>query len=61
MPGRMGGRRRTVQNLEVVKVLEDKNILLIKGSVPGFRGARLLVRSAKKARKTVAGEKAQKS
>ncbi len=60
MPGRMGGRRRTVQNLEVVKVLEDKNILLIKGSVPGARGARLLVRSAKKSR-TVAAEKAQKS
>ncbi len=61
MPGRMGGWRRTVQNLQVVKVLEDKNILLIKGSVPGARGTRLLVRSAKKGGKTNAGKKAQKS
>ncbi len=61
MPGRMGASRRTVQNLKVVKVLEDKNILLIKGSVPGARGTGLLVRAAKKGGKTAAGQNAQKS
>ncbi len=35
MPGRMGGSRCTIQNLEVVKVIEDKNLLLIKGCIPG--------------------------
>jgi large subunit ribosomal protein L3 len=35
MPGRMGGKNVTVQRIEVVKVLEDKNLLLLKGSIPG--------------------------
>ncbi len=51
MPGRMGGRRRTVQNLSVVKVVEDKNLLLVRGSIPGANGDYVLVRSAKKAKK----------
>jgi large subunit ribosomal protein L3 len=38
MPGRMGGRRITVKNLEVLKVDPDKNLLLISGAVPGHRG-----------------------
>lgn len=37
LPGRMGGRQRTVQNLRVVQVDGDKNILLVRGSVPGPR------------------------
>lgn len=35
MPGRMGGRRCTVQNLEIIDVILEKNIILIKGCVPG--------------------------
>lgn len=35
MPGRMGGSRCTVQNLKIVKVIEEKNLILIKGCVPG--------------------------
>jgi len=35
LPGQMGNERVTVRNLEVVKVLEDKNVILIKGAVPG--------------------------
>lgn len=35
MPGRMGGKKCTIQNLEVVKVIEDKNLILIKGCIPG--------------------------
>lgn len=51
MPGHMGQRQRTVQNLSVAKVLEDKNLLLIRGSVPGATGDFVIIRSAKKARK----------
>lgn len=51
MPGHMGDVRRTVQNLRVVKVLEDKNLLLVSGSVPGATGDLVIIRSAKKARK----------
>lgn len=51
MPGHMGQRRRTVQNLSVIKVLEDKNLLLVRGSVPGAVGDYVIIRSAKKARK----------
>ena len=35
LPGRMGGVKRTVGNLKVVKIIEDKNIILVAGSVPG--------------------------
>lgn len=51
MPGHMGDRRRTVQNLEVVRVIADRHLLLVRGSVPGPNGAELLVRTAKKAPK----------
>lgn len=50
MPGHMGQRSRTVQNLEVVKVLADKNLLLVRGSVPGATGDLIIIRSAKKAK-----------
>ena len=46
MPGRMGGDQRTVQNLEVVKIVADKNLILIKGSIPGSRGGLVTVRTA---------------
>lgn len=45
MAGRTGGERRTVQNLEVVKVLPEENLILIKGAVPGFNGATVLILS----------------
>ncbi len=48
MPGHMGVKQRTVQNLDVIKVIEDKNILLISGSFPGGKGEDVLVRDAKK-------------
>lgn len=46
MPGRMGGRRITTRNLEVVQVDPEKNILVVKGSVPGVKGALITIRSA---------------
>eukprot|EP00605_Chrysophyceae_sp_TOSAG23-4_P001437 GSChrysophyteH1.ASY1.ANO1.1565.1 assembled CDS len=39
MPGRMGGKRRTVQNLQVVKVDPTRNVIYVKGSVPGAKGS----------------------
>jgi large subunit ribosomal protein L3 len=48
MPGHMGNERRTVQNLRVVKVLPEKNILLVKGAIPGANGDDVIVRSATK-------------
>lgn len=48
LAGRMGGRRVTIQNLEVVKVDVDKNVILVKGSVPGPKKSLVIVRSAVK-------------
>ena len=50
MSGQMGNVRRTAQNLEVVRVDADRNLLLIRGAVPGHSGARVVVRPAVKAR-----------
>ena len=48
MAGRMGGKRVTVQNLEVVKVDVERNLLVVKGSVPGPRNGMLMIRKAVK-------------
>ena len=50
MAGHMGSERVTVQNLEVVRVDAEKNLLLIKGAVPGAPGSNLIVRPAVKAK-----------
>jgi large subunit ribosomal protein L3 len=57
MPGHMGQVRRTVQNLEVVQVLEQDNLLLIKGSIPGSEGDYVIIRAAKKMPKAAAQKK----
>ena len=49
LPGHMGRVTVTIQNLDVVRVDMDKNVLLIKGSVPGPKGAILKIKSAVKA------------
>ena len=49
LPGHMGRVTVTVQNLDVVRVDMDKNVLLIKGSVPGAKGAILKIKSAVRA------------
>jgi large subunit ribosomal protein L3 len=43
MAGQMGNERVTVQNLEVIKVIPEHNLLLVKGSVPGAKGSILLI------------------
>ncbi|MEE4163600.1 MAG: 50S ribosomal protein L3 [Woeseiaceae bacterium] len=50
MAGHMGNVRRTVQNLEVVRIDADRNLILVKGAVPGHKGGRVIVRPAIKAR-----------
>ena len=49
LPGHMGRVTVTIQNLDVVKVDLDKNVILVKGSVPGPKGAILKIKSAVKA------------
>jgi len=43
LPGRMGGVRKTILNLEVVKVDSERNLLFIKGGVPGSRNSYVLI------------------
>jgi large subunit ribosomal protein L3 len=49
LAGRMGGEQVTVQNLQIVKVDTERNLLLIKGNVPGAKKALLKIKSAVKA------------
>ncbi|MFQ5899624.1 MAG: 50S ribosomal protein L3 [Candidatus Methylomirabilia bacterium] len=48
LPGRMGGDRRTVLNLEVVRVLSERHLLVVRGAVPGPRGSLVMVRKSVK-------------
>jgi large subunit ribosomal protein L3 len=49
LPGHMGVDRVTVLNLEIVKVDAERNLLLIKGAIPGAKGGIVTVRNAVKA------------
>ena len=44
MAGRMGGERRTVKNLTVLKIDKDNNLLVLKGATPGNKGALLIIK-----------------
>jgi large subunit ribosomal protein L3 len=52
MGGRMGNDRVTIQNLEVVEVDADQNLLAVRGSVPGAKGGILLIKPARKHRRS---------
>jgi len=54
MPGHMGSRRRTVQNLRIVKIDTERNLILVKGSLPGANGSLITVRPSKKRKKAAA-------
>ena len=43
MAGRMGGQRVKMINLQVVKVLTEKNVVLVKGAVPGTKGSYVII------------------
>jgi len=47
-PGRMGRETVTVQNVELVKVIEDRNLMLVKGAVPGVKGGLVRIQYAVK-------------
>ncbi|MGF3106197.1 50S ribosomal protein L3 [Rossellomorea sp. DUT-2] len=49
LPGRMGGEQITIQNLEIVKIDADRNLILVKGNVPGPKKQLIKVKSAIKA------------
>jgi len=49
MPGHMGSEKITIQNLEVVRADGEKNLILIKGAVPGIKGTILMIRDSVKA------------
>lgn len=59
LPGRMGGDRRTVLNLRVVRVLPDQNLLVVRGAVPGAIGGLVVVRKSVKL--TKAQQRARKA
>ncbi len=50
MPGQMGADRRTIQNLQIVRVMLEDGVILVRGAVPGPNGGTLLLREAIKRR-----------
>jgi large subunit ribosomal protein L3 len=48
LPGHMGNVKRTMQNLEVIDTDQERNLLMVRGSVPGHKGSLLVVKHAKK-------------
>lgn len=48
LPGRMGGKRVTVKNLQIVKVNSEENLIYIRGAVPGARNSYVALREAKR-------------
>ena len=44
MAGQMGNSRVTIENLEVIKVMAEEGLLVVKGAVPGHKGATVIVR-----------------
>lgn len=59
LPGRMGGERRTVLNLQVIRVLPEQNLLVVRGAVPGPIGSLVVVRKSVKL--TKAQQRARKA
>ena len=51
LPGRMGGERRTVLNVRVVRVLPEQNLVLVRGAVPGATGGLVMIRKSVKTTK----------
>jgi large subunit ribosomal protein L3 len=51
LPGQMGNARKTIKNLKVVKIDTDRNLLVVRGAVPGHRNALVLVEKAGKQEK----------
>ncbi len=54
MAGHLGAARRTVQNLEIVRIDTDRQLLMVKGAVPGSRGGNIVVKPTSRASRPVA-------
>jgi large subunit ribosomal protein L3 len=50
MAGQLGNKQRATQNLEVVRVDAERNLILVKGAVPGAKGGKVIIKPAIKAR-----------
>jgi large subunit ribosomal protein L3 len=61
MPGHLGAVKRTVQNLEIVRIDAERQLLLIRGAVPGSRGGDIMVYPTKRAVKASAAKPAGKA
>lgn len=61
MPGHMGAVKRTAQSLQIVRIDEARQLLLIRGAVPGSRGGDVVVSPAKRAKKPSAAKPAAKA
>ena len=48
MPGRMGNDRYTAQNLQVMRIDGERNLIAVKGAIPGAKGALVVIRKAAK-------------
>ena len=48
MPGQLGNVQRTIQNLIIVKIMPEENIMLVKGSVPGYKGSTVIIKPTQK-------------
>ena len=48
MPGQLGNVKNTIQNLVIVKIIEEDNVILVKGSIPGHDGAKVVIKHTKK-------------
>ena len=48
MPGQLGNVKNTIQNLVIVKIIEEDNLILVKGSIPGHDGSNVVIRHTKK-------------
>jgi large subunit ribosomal protein L3 len=60
LPGRMGGVRRTVLNVRVVRVLPEQNLVLVRGAVPGANGGLVMIRKSVKTTKAQQQKVAEK-
>src|SRR5436309_3909965 len=60
LPGRMGGERRTVLNVSVVRVLPEQSLLLLRGAVPGPNGSLVMIRKSVKITKAQQQQKTEK-
>lgn len=54
LPKRIGGKQKTVLNLEIVRVIPERNLLLVKGAVPGPNGGIVIVKKSKRNARSVA-------